>query len=146
FKHELAMLDTGQDLMNPGGVPGAMPLELQHLFVRGQHHTLEEAVNVMLPIVRRAVNETVRVNAICEDIITQSNKTQDHHSCGGTGSLGFDNFGKESGVLDRRANTDLIKLDAMNVRDYFNNVLKIRDTEWIYGYLEAAYTTEYGLP
>src|SRR6185436_16477062 len=126
----------------------ANQLVSQHLYVGGQHHTIEEAVEALRPHVARSVGEMTRINQECADIKRATNRA---HSCGGTGSLGFNNFGIASGVLDHPRNTNILKFDRMSVREYFDNKdpmngLGISKDHWLYGYLEAAYTTEYGIP
>ena len=131
FGHPLAMLDTGQD-------QAANKLIPQTLFIKGEPHRLEDAVEQLREIVTVSEGQMSAISQACESFKQESRGLT---SCGGTGSLGFNNFGEASGVLGNR---DITTLDATSAEDYINR-LPIKE-EWVKSYLETAYTTEYGIP
>lgn len=131
YGHPLAMIDTGQDLKHN-------QLIQQHLFVKGAHHTFEEAVEKMRGLVRGAQEDVARIALKCERFM-QASKAET--SCGGTGAIGFNDAGMPSGALN---DGELVRLDNMSV-DQFIRKLKIAEgDEWVRAYFDVAYRTEYG--
>ncbi|HUP57832.1 MAG TPA: FAD/NAD(P)-binding protein, partial [Bdellovibrionota bacterium] len=146
FGHPLAMLDCGQDHKANHLIP-------QNINVKGETIRFEQVKEGLREIAGTPAFRLRAINNRCDQIKQASRGAL---SCGGTGSIAANNFGQLNSIATGTVPTDIDgqirAIDHMNVRQVLDTDLKTKDGKpldregWLYRYLEAAYTTEYGLP